>query len=208
MVSLPFFGEWLRIETALWRQSGWRAFRHSQRLKLARYALAGIAISMGYTLTVILLVEGLSWMSPALASAVSFALWTPVSYLVHRDFTFLFAVAAGQLAAIVKFTISFFVRLGTAAYTVQLMSGFFGSHYLVGVFANWIVLPLISYLIMDWWVFRSPPESAAHNGDRGGDRRRVSPAHHIAAEISSPPSPSPSTDATDRVEASTYTSNH
>jgi putative flippase GtrA len=142
----------------------WGGFRNGPRFKLIRYAFAGAAISVGYTLTVILLVDGLHWLTPALASAVSFALWTPVSYWVHRDFTFLFTVASGQAAAIVKFVVSFVFRLAAAAYIVEAMAGAFGSRYLVGVLANWLILPLISYLIMDVWVFRAPSAGRSAGG--------------------------------------------
>jgi putative flippase GtrA len=139
----------------------WAILRRHPQLKLARYALAGAAVSAGYTLTVILLVDGLGWMQPELASAASFALWTPISYWVHRDFTFLYAVSGGQVAAIIKFVISFLFRLALAAYTVHLATTLFGSPYLVGVLANWVILPLVSYLVLDLWVFRTSRAEAA-----------------------------------------------
>jgi putative flippase GtrA len=132
----------------------WSVFRRHPQMKLVRYALAGTAVSVGYTVTVVLLVDGLRWMSPEFASAASFALWTPISYWIHRDFTFLFEVGGSQVTAIVKFIISFVFRLALAAYTVHLATTLFGSPYLVGVLANWIVLPLFSYLVLDLWVFR------------------------------------------------------
>jgi putative flippase GtrA len=135
-----------------WARRLWPIFRRHPRLKLLRYAFSGVAISLGYTITVVLFVDVWSWMMPALASAASFLIWTPVSYFVHRNFTFLFA--GGQATAIAKFTPTFFTRLAASAYTVHLATETFGSSYLFGVLANWIVLPLISYVAMDFWVFR------------------------------------------------------
>jgi len=97
-------------------------------------------------------------MKPALASAVSFVMWTPASYVVHRDFSFLYA--GRQFTAMAKFTVAFLVRLAAAAYTVHLATSVFASPYLVGVFANWIVLPLVGYLVMDLWVFRTTKSRA------------------------------------------------
>src|SRR5581483_4104896 len=115
---------------------------------------------LGYTLTVVLLVERFA-MAPPAASAASFILWTPPSYLVHRDFTFVFAAAAGQYLALAKFAAAFVGRLAASAYTVHLLSTVFGLPYLAGVLANWLVLPLIGYLVMDFWVFRVPRQRPA-----------------------------------------------
>jgi putative flippase GtrA len=136
----------------------WLLFRRHPRLQLARYACSGVAISAGYTATVVLLVELCGWRTPALASAVSFLIWTPVSYLVHRNFTFLFA--GGEATAMVKYALAFLARLAASAYTVHLATAAFGSSYIAGVLANWIVLPLISYVIMDLWVFRAKTQTA------------------------------------------------
>jgi hypothetical protein len=40
--------------------------------------------------------------------------------------------------------------------TVYLTTTVSDTAYLIGVLANWIVLPLVSYLILDVWVFRTP----------------------------------------------------
>jgi putative flippase GtrA len=124
-----------------------------------RYAAAGIAVSAGYTVTVILLVDGLGWMEPALASALSFVIWTPVSYVVHRDFSFLYA--GSQVSAVLRFLLAFIGRLAASAFTVHLATAVFGQRYIMGVLANWVVLPLVSYLILNFWVFRPtlPPAS-------------------------------------------------
>ena len=130
----------------------WTTFRHARGFRLVRYATAGIAVSVGYTLTVLLFVDTWHWLEPPEASAVSFLVWTPLSYIAHRDFTFLFTGAEGP--AMVKFILAFVLRLGISAYSVQLAMQL-GQSYLVGVAANWVLLPLISYVIMDLWVFRA-----------------------------------------------------
>jgi putative flippase GtrA len=136
----------------------WDTFRRHPRLKLVRYALSGIAVSTGYTLTVLLLVEDLGWRSPSQASAASFLMWTPISYIAQRDFTFLYR--GRRLAALVKFLVAFLARFGASMYTVYLATAVLGLPYLAGVMANWVVLPLIAYVIMDLWVFRAPARPA------------------------------------------------
>jgi putative flippase GtrA len=134
----------------------WSLVWFDQRFKIGRYALVGSAVSIGYTINVVAFVEILHWPSPEWASALSFVIWTPISYLAHRDFTFI--VHRPGLASLLKFVAAFVARFAASAYSVHLVATL-GLHYIVGVMANWIVLPLISYLILDLWVFRasSPP---------------------------------------------------
>ena len=124
----------------------------SERFRLLRYFVSGVAISTGYTITVMVLVELLRWMEPVAASTLSFVIWTPVSYAVHRDFTFRFR--GDHFAAAVKFLLAFVGRLAGSAYVVYLATELLGWNYMVGVLANWIVLPLINYLVLSLWVFR------------------------------------------------------
>jgi putative flippase GtrA len=126
----------------------------SPRMKLLRYAVSGVLISIGYSISAIAFVDW-HWLGPAMASAVSFVLWTPISYYVHRDFTFLFE--GEQIPAMAKFVASFVVRLIASAYTVQIAATL-GLSYIVGLLANWLVLPLLNYVILHFWVFRTADE--------------------------------------------------
>src|SRR3974377_2189096 len=64
------------------------AARRSGRFPVARYVIAGVAVSVGYTVTIVALVSWLAWVRPEVANVISLILWTIVSYFVHRDFTF------------------------------------------------------------------------------------------------------------------------
>lgn len=125
------------------------------RLSIVRYFFAGVAVSLGYTFTVIIFVEQLRWFGPAWASAVSFLLWTPVSYFVHRDFTFRFD--RGHRAASVKYFVSFVLRFVASASVIVVAIDYLHFHYLVGALTNWIVLPMINYFVLRFWVFAMPP---------------------------------------------------
>lgn len=129
-------------------------------MKLLRYAIAGVAISLGYTLTVIVLVEYVGWRNPSAANAVSFLFWTPASYLIHREFTFRFDGPA--LGPAMKFAATTLIKLLMSIAVVEAATRAFGAHYIFGVLANWIVLPLVAFVIMKLWVFRErfAPEPA------------------------------------------------
>ena len=130
-----------------------QALLYHPRLRLLRFAAVGTAVSIGYTITVVLLVEWLMVAGPAFASVISFLIWTPVSYVTHRDFTFGFVGPDGKAAA--RFGVSFVIRLLLSGLCVFIINDVFHWHYLIGVFLNWIILPLVNYIILDLWVFRA-----------------------------------------------------
>jgi putative flippase GtrA len=127
----------------------------SNQLELLRYFMAGVGISTGYTLSVIFLMEVMHWESPDVANAVSFAAWAPVSYLVHRRFTFQFN---GEHAlSFMRFVVTFFVKFLISIALMAGVTGLIQAHYLIGVLFNWVVVPLGTYLVLGLWVFRSEP---------------------------------------------------
>ena len=152
--ALAAAGAWSRttdhVPVALRRLAG--RFRTGDEFRLLRYIVSGVAVSTGYTVTVLALVDLLHWLDPVAASTVSFIVWTPVSYAVHRDFTFRFR--GHEWTAAAKFIVTFVARLLASAYVVYVATAQFELHYLVGVLLNWIVLPLVNYLALSLWVFR------------------------------------------------------
>lgn len=125
------------------------------RLKIVRYFIAGVATSLGYTITVVIMVEW-GWLQPAAASAASFLLWTPVSYIAHRDFTFCFDGA--NPAAGLKFVVMFLLKFAASGLVVA-AAIVLNFHYIVGVLMNWVVLPLITYFVLKLWVFQERNEA-------------------------------------------------
>lgn len=135
-------------------------FLLSERLSLLRYFVAGVAVSLGYTVTVVAIVEWAKWTGPEAASAISFVLWTPASYLAHRQFTFRFTDAHGL--PLIKYFVSFLLRLAASAAVVIIAINYFHLHYIVGVLMNWIVLPTLNYFVLKLWVFAIPLSRERH----------------------------------------------
>jgi putative flippase GtrA len=138
---------------------GWRAklaewaatFATSVSLRLVRYFIAGVGVSVGYTITVLAFMELLLWRSAVTANTVSFLLWTPVSYAVHRSFIFRFDGRYAESA--IKFGATFLGKLVTSIAIVAGICDYFELHYIFAVLANWIALPLVTYIILKLWVF-------------------------------------------------------
>ena len=130
----------------------WAAtFTTSESLRLVRYFIAGVGVSFGYTITVVAFMELLHWRSAVTANTVSFLLWTPVSFAVHRSFTFR---CDGRYAeSAIKFGATFLGKLVTSIAVVAAICDYFELHYIFAVLANWIALPLVVYIILKLWVF-------------------------------------------------------
>lgn len=131
----------------------------SDRFRLVRYGIAGTAVSLGYTFTIVALVSWWRVLDPQAANIVSLILWTIISYFAHRDFTFRFAGeytgSAGQ------FIFVSLLRLGTSIAVVAVITRYYQSSYLIGVLVNWVVLPIVSYIALKLWAFRWEPVESA-----------------------------------------------
>jgi putative flippase GtrA len=129
-----------------------RMVTRSDDFRLIRYLVAGVAVSLGYSLTIVALVDWAALLGPEAANVVSLILWTIISYLVHREFTFRFDGAYRGTAA--RFIFIFVLKLLASIAVIAVTTRYYKSSYLIGVFLNWVVMPLISYVAMKLWVFQ------------------------------------------------------
>jgi putative flippase GtrA len=121
--------------------------------QVLRYFGAGLLVSLGYTITVVLMVEVFGWSNPSIANAVSFILWTPVSYFAHKMFTFRDSQNTAESA--VKFFVIFLAKLATSVLVIEATTRFLSHHYFVGLLLNWVVIPLVTFVLLKFWVFDS-----------------------------------------------------
>jgi len=129
-----------------------RFVTRSDHFRLIRYLVAGVAVSLGYSLTIVALVDWAALLGPEAANVVSLTLWTIISYLVHREFTFRFDGA--HRGPVARFILIFVLKLLASVSVIAVTTRYYKSSYLIGVFLNWVVLPLISYVAMKFWVFK------------------------------------------------------
>jgi putative flippase GtrA len=129
-------------------------FLSSDEFRPMRYLFAGIAVSLGYTLTIVALVDWSALLSPEAANIASLVLWTAISYIIHREFTFRFDGAYGDSTK--RFIFIFILKLLASVAMISVMTRHYQSSYLIGVFLNWVMLPLVSYVAMKLWVFQRP----------------------------------------------------
>jgi len=122
------------------------------RFQLVRYLIAGTTVSLGYSFTIVALASWLRLLGAEAANVVSLFVWTIVSYIAHREFTFGFDGGYSRTAA--RFVFIFLLKLGASAAVIAAVTGYYKDSYLIGVIANWVVLPLVSYAALKFWVFQ------------------------------------------------------
>ena len=120
---------------------------------VVRYAVVGLAISLVYSVGVVLLVALLSSRNATLASMLAFIGVAPIAYIAHRYLTFFNASHdAWQPLRFAITTTSSFLVVTIGMYVVTEV---FGSSYLVGIALNWVLIPTINFVIYFIWVFRA-----------------------------------------------------
>jgi len=124
----------------------------SDRFRLVRYGIAGTAVSLGYTFTMVALVSWWGILGPQAANVVSLILWTIISYVAHRQFTFRFAGEYAGSAA--RFIFVSLLKLGASIVVIAAIARYYESSYLIGVMVNWIILPIVSYIALKCWAFQ------------------------------------------------------
>lgn len=140
--------------------------------RIVRYGVVGTAISLVYTLAVVLLVDGLHVPSPTVASVLAFAVMLPVAYLAHRDVTF--RAAARDPAQAWRFAITTTTSFMVATAGMYVLTAVLGRSYLLGIALNWVLIPTANFAVYLIWVFRTG-EVAAFQGTPVAAIRRPKP---------------------------------
>jgi len=120
--------------------------------RVVRYGFAGLAISIVYSLAVVVLVAGLHVAGPTAASVIAFILVLPIGYVTHRRVTFLDAVPDPLMP--LRFAVTTAASFGVAIGGMYVVTDVLGKSYLLGIALNWLVIPAMNFLIYCLWVFR------------------------------------------------------
>ena len=125
-----------------------------------RYGIVGFAVSVAYSLAVLLAVHSLPTHSATLASGVVFAVMLPIAYLAHRSIAF-FDAKADRFQPL-RFAASTVSTCLIAVGGMYVVTEILGRSYLLGIALNWALIPAINFLIYLYWVFRvGAPRSVA-----------------------------------------------
>lgn len=119
--------------------------------KLVRFGAIGLFNSLLYAVLSSLLISYFK-LAPTLSSAIAFSACLPLSFWSHKRITFLSGNKASD--EFIRFgTVqgtSFCVAIALMYVIVQML----GLHYAFAIISTLIVVPYISFIAMDRWVFR------------------------------------------------------
>ena len=124
-------------------------------LKFIKYSFVGCISTLIYFLSVFVLIEGLH-IDPVMASAAAFIIMTVVSFFLNVKYTFGSAIT--QQKAIRFMTVSaigFVLNFLLMFFIVHILA----FHYVMGELVTILVIPIVNFLLNNYWTFQSHQES-------------------------------------------------
>lgn len=127
-------------------------------LRIMRYGFAGVAVSILYSLAVIACVHLFAPLSPTIASVIAYVVVVPLAYIAHGRISFSDRPYDNfqPLRFAVSTTASFIIAIGGMYYITEIA----GRSYLLGIAWNWLMIPVMNFLVYMFWVFRAGQPAA------------------------------------------------
>lgn len=118
--------------------------------KVVRFPVVGLLSSAIYALATSLCIS--QWrMEPGLASLAGYLIALPFSFFGHRNFTF--GASGRPSAEFARFCTLHAIGFALAWGSMKL-AGSLHLHWGFGVFGAVVLVPAVSFLVLDRWVFR------------------------------------------------------
>lgn len=119
--------------------------------KFIKYSFVGCISTCIYFLSVFVLVERFQ-LEPVIASAIAFIIMTIVSFFMNIHFTFGSNFTYQKLSRfLIVSTIGFILNFLLMYFTVRILD----YHYLVGELVTILVIPIVNFLLNNYWTFQS-----------------------------------------------------
>ncbi len=137
----------------------WGLGSDSSAARFARFALVGGTSGLVFAAVTGALVHLLA-VDPKIASIGGYLASMPVNFVGNRSFSFR---SQGALAGdVIRFTVLHCANMALTAGAMATAFDYFGLHYLVGVLAAIILVPVANFLAMSLWVFRKGATGKSH----------------------------------------------
>lgn len=119
-------------------------------LKFLKYSVVGCISILIYFLSVFVLVEVFG-KNPIFGSAISFVIMTYISFLLNRKFTFGSDFSYSKLlrflaVSAIGFTLNFLI--------MYFVVNVFSLHYSIGELVTTLVIPIINFMLNNFWTFK------------------------------------------------------
>jgi putative flippase GtrA len=119
-------------------------------LTMVRFACVGTLVAVLYVILSLMLRLGLN-LSPVASATIAFALSVAFQYLAHSTFTF--RRPARDLGQFARFVVTVLLGYGVSTVFLGWVAPHFGLGETVAFLINLVLLPLMSYLVLAFWVF-------------------------------------------------------
>lgn len=118
--------------------------------KAARFGLVGVTNSLLYALFTALSVRELS-VGPTASSVLGYVAVLPFAFFAHKMFTF--RAIGDARTEMFRFVVVYVSGLAVAVLAMYVSTSVLGLSYIVGIIAAMVLVPLLSLLVLDRWVF-------------------------------------------------------
>ncbi len=120
--------------------------------KAARFGLVGL-LSAGIFSTVTALMAGWGGFDPELSSATGYVVSIPLNFVGNRNFSFL--SHNKMFGDLLRYAILHLVNILLTTITMGTAVNALHLNYGVGIAAAVALIPVVNFIAMNWWVFRS-----------------------------------------------------
>ena len=130
------------------------------RSKLVRFPIVGLASTLIYAVSTAAYIAHLG-LGTQVAALAGYGTAIPFSFLAHRSFTF--GSAGGVRIEFIRFAVVHAVGAILSWLSMGLAVERLHLHYAVGIVGAVVLVPLVSFLLFDNWVFKSGTERTARS---------------------------------------------
>jgi putative flippase GtrA len=121
--------------------------------KVLRFSTVGLANALIYALVTAASIHFMS-IPARTAALVGYIATLPFAFFAHKHFTFRKNGDAASQA--LRFLITYCCGLFVSVLAMDISVDRFGLHYMVGVAVAIILVPIVTLVVLDHWVFRGP----------------------------------------------------
>ncbi|RTR29110.1 GtrA family protein [Robertmurraya yapensis] len=119
-------------------------------IKFVKYSLVGCISTLIYFLSVFIFVEIFD-KNPVFSSAVAFVIMTVISFFLNKRFTFGSDFSYDKLLRFLAVSaIGFTLNFGI----MYLIVNVFSLHYVIGELVTTLVIPVINFILNNYWTFK------------------------------------------------------
>jgi putative flippase GtrA len=125
---------------------------NSVLFKVLRFALVGV-LSSGIFSVVTVLMAGLGGLDPTFSSVIAYLVAVPLNFIGNRTFSFL--SRNGVVGDLSRFAAMHVANILLVTVAMETAVNVLHFNYTVGILAGVVLVPAVSFVAMNWWVFRS-----------------------------------------------------